>query len=174
MEKFFSRSLNCMIQQISKRTAKKFFEDGKEIFIQSSNMTFENVWQSAAGIEKSSLMYGESFETICNSYLYYNCDNYRGKYIHFFIREKDLNPEKKTIREMSDSEINELSIRQINSLMLKEDDSKLFPICGRFNVTKRAIRKLRTLRQKGLEVNPGLEYYLSLNDIVSQIVNSQI
>ena len=174
MEKFYSHSYNCMIQQISKRTAKKFFEDGKEIFIQSSNMTFENVWQSAAGIEKSSLMYGESFDSICNSFEYYNCDNYRGKYIHFFIREKDLKPEIKSIREMSDSEINELSIRQINSLMLKEDDSKLFPICGRFNLTKRAIRKLRTLRQKGMEVNPGLEYYLSLNDIISQIVNSQI
>ena len=173
MEKFYSLSYNCMIQQISKRTAKRLFEDGKEIFIQSSNMTFENVWQSAAGIEKAYLSYGETFETVCNSYLYYNCDNYRGKYIHFFIREKDLNPEKKTIREMSDSEINELSIRQINALMLKEDDSKLFPICGRFNVTKRAIRKLRTLRQKGMEVNPGLEYYLSLNDIISQIVNSQ-
>ena len=175
MEKFFSRSLNCMIQQISKRTAKKMYEAGKEIFLQSSNMTFENVWQSAFNYSKSMEKYeDENFEKLCLYFEVYNCDNYRGKYIRFYIREKDLKPEIKSIREMSDSEINDLTIRQINSLMLKEDYSKLFPICGRFNVTKRAIRKLRTLRQKGLEVNPGLEYYLSLNDIISEIVNSQI
>lgn len=175
MEKFFSRSLNCMIQQISKRTAKKMYEAGKEIFLQSSNMTFENVWQSAFNYSKSMEKYeDENFEKLCLYFEVYNCDNYRGKYIRFYIREKDLKPEIKSIREMSDSEINDLTIRQINALMLKEDDSKLFPICGRFNLTKRAIRKLRTLRQKGMEVNPGLEYYLSLNDIISEIVNSQI
>lgn len=174
MVNFYSSKFNCMIQQISKRTAKRLFEAEKDIFIQSSNMTFENVWQSAVSINKDSLNHGESFDSICNSFKYYNCDNYRGKYIKFYIRENDLKPKKKSIREMTDSEINDLSIREINALMLKEDNSSLFPICGRFNVTKRAIRKLRTLRQKGMEVNPGLEYYLSLNDIISNIVNSLI
>jgi len=86
---FYSNFVGGVVKQINIRTAKKLFESGKEIFMQSSNMRFENVWQQPFNFIKDQSN-GESFETICNSYKYYNCDNYRGKYIHFFARVEDV------------------------------------------------------------------------------------
>lgn len=68
--------------------------------------------------------------------------------------------------------VNEMSIRQINAYFRKNDESRLWPICGRFNVTERAIRRIRRLRQQGLCVYPGLEYYLTLEREISDIVNA--
>ena len=67
--------------------------------------------------------------------------------------------------------VNEMSIRKINAYFRQNDDSNKWPICGRFNATERAIRKLRRKRAQGLEVNSGLEYYLSLEREISDIVN---
>lgn len=67
--------------------------------------------------------------------------------------------------------VNEMSIRQINAYFRENDDSNKWPICGRFNATERAIRKLRKKRAQGLEVNSGLEYYLALEREISDIVN---
>ena len=90
MEKFYSHDLECMVQQINKTAAKKRFENGETIFLQSSKMLFDNVWQSAFPINIGEVKHlGETLETICNSYLYYNCDKERGKYIHFFVRVED-------------------------------------------------------------------------------------
>ena len=69
-------------------------------------------------------------------------------------------------------DVNEMSIRKINALFRKNDESHLWPICGRFNVTERAIRRIRRLRQQGLCVYPGLEYYLTLEREISDIVNA--
>lgn len=68
--------------------------------------------------------------------------------------------------------VNEMSIRQINAYFRENDDSHLWPICGRFNATERAIRRIRRLRQQGLCVYPGLEYYLTLEREISDIVNA--
>jgi hypothetical protein len=68
--------------------------------------------------------------------------------------------------------VNEMSIRQINAYFRENDESHLWPICGRFNVTERAIRRIRRLRQQGLCVYPGLEYYLTLEREISDIVNA--
>ena len=70
--------------------------------------------------------------------------------------------------------VNEMSIRQINAYFRENDDSNKWPICGRFNATERAIRKLRLQRRQGLCVNPGLEYYLTLENMISEIVNGFI
>lgn len=67
--------------------------------------------------------------------------------------------------------VNEMSIREINAYFRKNDDSHLWPICGKFNATERAIRRLRKLRRDGLCVNDGLEYYLALDAEISRIVN---
>ena len=67
--------------------------------------------------------------------------------------------------------VNEMSIRQINAYFRKNDDSHLWPICGKFNATERAIRRLCILRHNGLEVHEGLEYYLALDAEISKIVN---
>ncbi len=68
--------------------------------------------------------------------------------------------------------VNEMSVRQINKYFREHDESHKWPICGKFNVTERAIRISRRMRRDGLEVYPGLEYYLHLEVIISNIVNN--
>jgi hypothetical protein len=72
---------------------------------------------------------------------------------------------------LSFNEICEMSIRQINAHFMKNDDSHLWPIRGRFNATERAIRRIRNRRREGLCVNSGYEYYLTLEKEISEIVN---
>lgn len=72
---------------------------------------------------------------------------------------------------LSFEQINEMSIRQINAYFRKTDDSHLWPIRGRFNATERAIRRIRKRRRDGLDVNHGYEYYLTLENEISEIVN---
>ena len=67
--------------------------------------------------------------------------------------------------------VNEMSVRQIDKYFREHDESHKWPICGKFNVTERAIRISRRMRRDGLEVYPGLEYYLHLEAIISNIVN---
>ena len=66
----------------------------------------------------------------------------------------------------------DMSIRQINRYFREHDESRKYPICGRFNATERAIRRVRRLRREGLEVYPGLEYYLTLERELTEIVNA--
>jgi hypothetical protein len=68
---------------------------------------------------------------------------------------------------MTDNEINELSKRAIESIFHKQDESHLFPVYGRFNVTNRAIGRLKRQGQR----LRGLEYYLALEQELSSIVN---
>lgn len=67
--------------------------------------------------------------------------------------------------------VNEMSVRQINAFFRKNDDSHLWPICGRFNATERAIRHIRKLKRDGLMLHDGLAYYLALDAEISRIVN---
>ena len=60
--------------------------------------------------------------------------------------------------------------RQINAYYRSVDESHLWPVCNRFDVTERAIRRL----QKTGLYNGGLEYFLALDSEISDIVNSQI
>lgn len=75
-----------------------------------------------------------------------------------------------------DPNFNEMSIRQINKYFREKEKSEMhkWPIRGRFNPADRAIRKLRKLRQMGLDCNPGLEYALSLERLISEIVNKEV
>lgn len=74
-------------------------------------------------------------------------------------------------KELSINEICEMSIRQINKYFRSIDDSRLWPVCGRFNATERAIRRIRRYRRMGMEVNSGYEYYLTMEKEISEIVN---
>ena len=65
----------------------------------------------------------------------------------------------------------EMSVRQINAYFRQHEESHLWPILGRFNATERAIRRIRRRRREGLEVHPGLEYYLTLEREITEIVN---
>lgn len=70
-------------------------------------------------------------------------------------------------------QIQRMSITQINAYFRSIDDSDKWPVCGRFNATNRAIRRLMDLRHDGLVVHPGLEYYLALEKMISEVVNEQ-
>ena len=62
----------------------------------------------------------------------------------------------------------------INRAFRAADESHLWPIHGRFNVTERAIRAVRRyMRESGEELS-GLEYALALDAELSRIVNAGI
>lgn len=63
------------------------------------------------------------------------------------------------------------NIRRINGMFRSQDESHLWPICGRYNATERAIRRLRKAQADGAVINPGLEYALALDAEISAIVN---
>lgn len=62
------------------------------------------------------------------------------------------------------------STRTINAYFRVNDESHKWPICNKFNVTERAIRRLR----KQQMYNGGLRYFMALDSEISSIVNSTI
>jgi hypothetical protein len=63
------------------------------------------------------------------------------------------------------------AVAVMNRLFRRQDESHLYPICGCFNVTERAIRRIRDARRDGLVIDDGLEYALALDAEISRIVN---
>ena len=87
METFYSNHLNCKVRQIQKRTARRLFYAGATIYLQSSNLLFDNVWQYPMDIARNGYSYsGMSFDSIVDGFEIYNCDNERGKYAHFYVK----------------------------------------------------------------------------------------
>ena len=64
-------------------------------------------------------------------------------------------------------EINLMTKKKINLIFLDVDESHLWPILGRFNVTKRAINRAKKFPYP----LRGLEYWLYLESQISAIVN---
>lgn len=64
------------------------------------------------------------------------------------------------------------NIKAINSLYREQDESDLWPIRGKFNVTERAIKRARKFRQEVTGPLYGLEYCLLLEGIMNEIVNN--
>lgn len=62
-------------------------------------------------------------------------------------------------------------IRKANKELRLKDDSHLWPICGRFNATEKAIRQFR---RRGYEANSVYEYKEVINNLISIIVNSEV
>jgi hypothetical protein len=62
--------------------------------------------------------------------------------------------------------------RDVNRMFLAQDDSGLWPICGKFNATKRAINRVRRLEREGLVLDDLLAYALTIEQIISDIVNN--
>lgn len=60
-------------------------------------------------------------------------------------------------------------IRKVNALHRQNDDSQSWPICGEFNVAKRAIRRLR---RQGHGCDCPYSYDQTLSAVESEIVNS--
>ena len=68
--------------------------------------------------------------------------------------------------------IGSAEIRVVNQEFRTKDESHLWPISGRFNVIKRAIRRLQHLRRLGLVIEDIEAYRALLDSLISLIVNS--
>lgn len=73
------------LEQIQKRTAKKLFNSGETIYMQTSNFRPFGVWSQCIDINNKN---GETFESLVNSFEYYNCNNESGRYATFYKRIK--------------------------------------------------------------------------------------
>lgn len=71
------------ILQVQKRTAKKLFESGETIYIQSNNLHPLGVWSRCFEVDNKS---GGTFETIVNNFEYYNCNGETGLHATFYKR----------------------------------------------------------------------------------------
>ena len=87
MEKIYSYQLQKTVKRIDKKTARKLWNKGVSIYFHPSNMKFDNCWQQPFLTNKSSNKLSDDFDMVCHDYAYYNCDNFRGRYIHFFVAE---------------------------------------------------------------------------------------
>jgi len=78
--------------RISKQAARKLFDADKPFYIQSVNMRPCNMWQSAMLVNKSNwLDYDKehrTFDMHVNEFEFFNCDNERGRYAAFYIKEE--------------------------------------------------------------------------------------
>lgn len=77
---------NVTITRVQKRTAKRLFETGETIYLQSSNFQPFGVWSRCMDTNKNNInCIGHTFETIVSEYKYYNCTcNETGTYINFY------------------------------------------------------------------------------------------
>lgn len=88
---FYCHTLKTTIVQIAKQRARRLYEQGKTIYLQSCNMRFNTMWQSACPMSKESCQWGEhTFDSLVNEYIYYNCDQERGKYPNYFAKKEDM------------------------------------------------------------------------------------
>lgn len=83
---FYSHDLKKQMRQVRRDTAKKCYEKFQTVYLLASNMRFDNkIWGGACPIHKDRESWGENFESIINSFEYYNCDSERGRYVRFFV-----------------------------------------------------------------------------------------
>lgn len=74
------------------------------------------------------------------------------------------------IAKMTDDLDGMANIKAINKIFREQDQSNLWPICGKYNVTERAIKKARKFMADSGAVY-GLEYCYLLDGIISDLVN---
>ena len=65
------------------------------------------------------------------------------------------------------------NIRAINKIYRSQDESTLYPINGKFNVTERAIRRVQVFTRASGAIY-GLEFCYALENEISNIVNAKI
>lgn len=64
-----------------------------------------------------------------------------------------------------------MSKREIRRVFRENDESHKWPVCGRFNVTERAIRRVARMEREGGELS-SVEYAYALDRTISAIVNA--
>lgn len=76
---------NVLGRQINVKSARKLYDLGVKIGLHHCNLTLNNVWQVPYHYQKSETN-TECFDSLVNSFKYYNCDRQRGKRIIFFAK----------------------------------------------------------------------------------------
>ena len=92
---FYSNYLKCIIVQVNKKNAEKLFNAGKHVFFKANKMRFDNALESPCEIDNMDGRWNTTigitaFQNACNHFSNFNCDNYRGKRIQFFVRKSDF------------------------------------------------------------------------------------
>lgn len=64
-----------------------------------------------------------------------------------------------------------MSKREIRRIFRENDESAKWPVCGRFNVTERAIRRVARMEREGGRLS-SVEYAYALDRTISAIVNA--
>ena len=80
---------NMGLIRVQRRTAKRLFEEGNEVFITPHKMRFSAQWNpphSIAAVRSES-----KFDDIVNSFIYYHCNTETGKYPSFYVKRETLN-----------------------------------------------------------------------------------
>ena len=72
------------LKQVSKPNAKKLFNQGTPVLIQSSNFHPLGVWSQAVELDEAVT----NFDQFVNSFKYYNCSNESGKYVTYYQKLK--------------------------------------------------------------------------------------
>jgi len=68
-----------------------------------------------------------------------------------------------------------IELRRVNKEYRANDESHLWPICGKFNATERAIRKARYIRRETGDDHTSYGRYPELLDaLLSEIVNAEV
>lgn len=68
---------------------------------------------------------------------------------------------------------NEMTVRQINKWYREHDESHLWPICDKYNVTDRAIRRAQRFMRESGQVE-GFEYQQLLESLLTELVNKEV
>jgi len=79
-------SLNT--KKITKIRARKLWEKGIVIYLQSCKLPFYSYMQLPCPIQKQINL---SFDSQVDEFIHYNCDYERGYYPHFYIKMEDYN-----------------------------------------------------------------------------------
>ncbi len=73
---------DIIVKRISKRTARKMFNNGKRVMFCPVNCNPLHPYYSfGVWCDKS---FGESFDSQCTTYQFYNCNGELGRYIAFY------------------------------------------------------------------------------------------
>ena len=70
------------------------------------------------------------------------------------------------------TDVTDMTVRQINKLFRANDESRTWPVLGRYNVTERAIRRVRRDILPHMDSAGGIEYAETLSAAISEIVNN--
>lgn len=70
-------------ERITKAQARKIYDNGGGVYIIPRKCFPAGVWVSAMMMQNGA---GRSFDSVVNEYIFYNCNNYLGKYPAFYKR----------------------------------------------------------------------------------------